>query len=119
MKLLCDEGVERQIVEALRASGHAVTYVAEMSPGVSDDDVLELATEEQALLVTSDKDFGELVFRQGRTHFGVVLLRLHGLDPSQKGAVTSAVVAEHGEKLVSAFSVVEHRQVRIRRDPLK
>lgn len=119
MNLLCDEGVERQIVEALRASGHQVTYVAEMAPGVSDDDVLELATEEDALLITSDKDFGELVFRQGRAHSGVVLLRLHGLDPMQKGAVTSEVIAEHGEKLVSAFSVMERRQVRIRRYPRK
>lgn len=119
MKLLCDEGVECQVVEALRASGHQVTYVAEMAPGVSDDDVLQIATEEEALLITSDTDFGELVFRQGRAHSGVVLLRLHGLDPLQKGAVTSEVIAEHGEKLVNAFSVVEQRQVRIRRDPRK
>jgi predicted nuclease of predicted toxin-antitoxin system len=94
-------------------------YVAEMSPGVTDDDVLRLATEEGALLVTSDKDFGELVFRQGRAHSGVVLLRLHGTDPSQKGTLTSAVIAEHGEKLANAFSVLEHRQVRIRRGPFK
>ena len=119
MRLLCDEGVERQVVEALRAHGHEVTYVAEMSPGVSDDDVLRLAVEEGALLVTSDKDFGELVFRQGRAHAGVVLLRLHGIDPLEKGTVTSSVVAEHGERLVNAFAVVERRQVRIRRGPFK
>jgi len=43
LKLLCDEGVERQVVEALRVSGHDVMYVAEMSPGISDDDVLQRA----------------------------------------------------------------------------
>ena len=74
MKLLCDEGVERQVVEALRVSGHDVMYVAEMSPGISDDDVLQRA---------------------------------------------AAVIAEHGAQLVHSFSVLEQRQVRIRRGPLQ
>lgn len=94
-------------------------YVAEMSPGVSDDDLLDLAAKEEALLVTADKDFGESVFRHGQAHAGVALSRLRGMDPLQKGAVTSSVVAEHGEKLVNAFSVVEERQVRIQRGPLE
>lgn len=84
MNLVCDEGIERQIVDALRAAGHTVWYVAEMRPGISDDEVLEKAAAEEATVVTNDKDFGELVFRQGRAHHGVVLLRLHGLDADKK-----------------------------------
>jgi len=117
LRLLSAGGVERQVVEALRAHGDEVTYVAEMSPGVSDDDVLRLAVEDGAPLVTSDKDFGELVFRQGRVHAGGVLLRIYGIDPLEKEAVTSSVFAEHSERLVDAFAVVEQRQVRIRRGP--
>ena len=63
MNLVADEGVERQIVEQLRQNGHTVIYVAELAPSISDDQVLQQANERQAILVTVDKDFGELVFR--------------------------------------------------------
>ncbi len=65
MTFFCDEGVERQVVERLRADGHEVSYVAEVDPGLSDDDVLSDARRLEAPLITNDKDFGELVFRQG------------------------------------------------------
>lgn len=66
MKFLADEGVDRQIVERLRENGLSVLYVAEIEPGISDDEVLNQANRDTALLLTTDKDFGELVFRQGR-----------------------------------------------------
>lgn len=63
MNLLADEGVERQIVERLRQAGHDVWYIAEMEPGIADDVILAQANASQALLITLDKDFGELVYR--------------------------------------------------------
>lgn len=78
MNLLADENLDRQIVERLRQDGHFVWYVAEMEPGISDDIVLNLANQEEALLLTGDKDFGELVFRLRRIALGVVLIRLSG-----------------------------------------
>ncbi|MDL1962260.1 MAG: DUF5615 family PIN-like protein [Deltaproteobacteria bacterium] len=63
MNFVADESVDRQIVERLRDDGHSVWYVAEMAPSISDDEVLKLANNESASLITSDKDFGELVFR--------------------------------------------------------
>jgi len=115
LKFLCDEGVDRPIVEALRAAGHDVTYVAEQNPGVEDQDVLQAASREDRVLVTADKDFGELVFRQGRLHSGVVLLRLHGLGPSDKAQVAVAAVAEHGPELERSFAVLEQSRIRIRK----
>ena len=73
MKLLADEGVDRPIVERLRESSHQVWYVAEMEPGISDETVLDMANREEAVLLTVDKDFGELVFRQGRMTGGIIL----------------------------------------------
>jgi len=64
VNLLADEGVDRQIVARLRRDGHNVRYVAEMSPGIPDEAVLDAANRGEALLLTADKDFGELVFRQ-------------------------------------------------------
>jgi len=115
LRLLCDEGVERQLVEALRSDGHEVSYVAEMSPGISDEEVLEVSTRDEAVLVTADKDFGELVFRQKRVHHGILLVRLHGIAPEEKGRITAVAVAEHDKQLVDAFSVVEQGRLRIRR----
>jgi predicted nuclease of predicted toxin-antitoxin system len=65
VKILADEGVDYPIVERLRQRGHWVWYVAEMEPGIYEDVVLDLANREGAVLLTADKDFGELVFRQG------------------------------------------------------
>ncbi len=66
MNFLADESVDRQIVDALRGDDHAVLYVTEMDPGISDDEVLDKAEKGSAILITADKDFGELVFRQQR-----------------------------------------------------
>jgi Domain of unknown function (DUF5615) len=62
MILLADESVDRPIVERLRQDGHDVTYVAELSPSISDEQVLQEANTRNALLLTEDKDFGELVY---------------------------------------------------------
>ena len=64
MNFLVYEGVDRQIVDKLRQGGHSVLYIAEMAPGIADEEVSEIANEKEALLLTSDKDFGELVYRQ-------------------------------------------------------
>jgi predicted nuclease of predicted toxin-antitoxin system len=71
MNLLANESVDRPIVERLRRDGHDVVYVADLSPSITDDEVLQQANNGNALLVTADKDFGELVFRQGWLHRGV------------------------------------------------
>jgi len=118
LKLLCDEGVERQVVKALRAGGHDVSYVAEMAPGISDREVLSVAAEEGRILLTADKDFGELVFRQGRAHHGILLLRLHGLRLVEKASMVAAAVEEHAEDLSGAFSVLERGRLRVRRPPI-
>ena len=91
MNLLADEGVDRPVVERLRQDGHDVLYVAESSPSVSDEEVLEQANSRSAVLLTADKDFGELVFRQGLVHSGVVLLRLAGLASVTKAELVAEV----------------------------
>jgi predicted nuclease of predicted toxin-antitoxin system len=89
MMLVADEGVDKSIVDALRASGHTVKYFAEVGAGSSDKDVLAAANEAQSLLLTCDKDFGELVYRQRLTSSGVVLIRLDGFSASA-GSNTSS-----------------------------
>ena len=115
MNFVADESVDRQIVDCLRQDGHAVQYIAEMEPGISDEIVLDLAYQEADVLLTADKDFGELVFRQGRLTSGILLVRLAGLSPTRKAEVVAAAVNQHGPELPSAFAVLAARSFRIRR----
>lgn len=66
MNLLADESIDRQIVDRLRLDGHDVFYIAEVEPSINDDQVFDRANAQQALLITADKDFGEIVFRERR-----------------------------------------------------
>lgn len=63
MNFLADEGVDFPIVQRLRNDEHQLLYVAETDPGISDENVLAAANEKNAMLLTADKDFGELVYR--------------------------------------------------------
>jgi predicted nuclease of predicted toxin-antitoxin system len=116
MKLLADESVDRPIVERLRTEGHSLLYVAELSPSISDDEVLRLANDEDALLLTADNDFGELVFRQHRVHGGVVLIRLFGISSSLKAEIVAHVFQERAAEMPDAFTVITPGIVRIRHD---
>ena len=101
MKFLADENVDKPIVERLRKDGNVVIYVAEVEPSISDDEVIKLANQESALLLTEDKDFGELIYRQGRIFNGVVLIRLAGLSLQHKVEIVARAVQEHADELVS------------------
>jgi predicted nuclease of predicted toxin-antitoxin system len=114
LKLIADEGVDRQIVDRLRRDGFEITYIAELDPGIGDELVLELASKTGALLVTSDKDFGELIFRQQRASEGVLLIRLAGLLPESKADLVGAALREHGAEMPGSFSVISQASLRIR-----
>ena len=111
MNWLADENVERQIVEELREAGHSVIYVAEESPGITDEALLRRAEAEGAILLTADREFREAFVRGGANIAGVVLLRLAGLSAAGKAALLRRVVWEQGEHL----TVVTPRALRIRK----
>ena len=113
--MLGDENLDFQIVERLRLNGHTVWYVIEMEPGISDDEVLQLANSEGAILLTFDKDFGELVFRLGRVAAGVILIRLFGLSPADKAEILINAISAHSNELLGAFTVITSKSIRIRK----
>jgi len=115
LKLLVDECIERSIVRHLRENGFIVDAVAELSPGGSDTSIIELANEKREILLTADKDFGELVFRQGKLSHGIILIRLHGLSGRVKRDLVLQALRKHQDKLVGSFTVIEPTQIRISR----
>ena len=116
MNLVADESVGKSIVDKLRHNGYNVLYIAEFAPSIDDETVLYQANQNRALLLTEDKDFGELVFRQGQIHMGVVLIRLAGLSPDAKAKSILTVLANHGNEMLKAFSVISPGRVRIRQN---
>ena len=117
MKIVADENVDRQIVDRLRADGHEVLFVAELDPGIDDETVLLRSRQTNAILLTADKDFGELVFRQHLVHTGVLLIRLAGIEPDAKAALVATIFDRHGEELGTGFAVLSERSFRLRKPP--
>ncbi|MBP1467385.1 DUF5615 family PIN-like protein [Candidatus Chloroploca sp. M-50] len=115
MNLLADEGIDKPIVDRLRQDGHMVMYIAEELPGITDEVILALANQQDAILATRDKDFGELVYRLNRVTQGVILVRLDGLHPDTKASIVSASITEHGAEMLGAFTVISRGNIRIRR----
>ncbi|MBW1784418.1 MAG: DUF5615 family PIN-like protein [Deltaproteobacteria bacterium] len=114
MKFVADESLDFQIVKRLRQDGCSVLYIAEMKPGIADSEVLDLANKDEALLITADRDFGELVFRQRLVSEGVILVRLAGLSAEQKANIVSSVISLHLDELRGSFVVISPGHVRLR-----
>jgi predicted nuclease of predicted toxin-antitoxin system len=70
----------------LRASGHDVISMSDVAPRATDAEVMSRANSEIRLLLTEDKDFGDLVFRQARPVPAIVLLQIDSTRRSHKGA---------------------------------
>ncbi len=114
MRFLADENIERPVVEAVRALGHDVAYISEGFRGADDDWVLKLANRERRVLITNDKDFGELVYLRGQIATGVLLMRFRGERSSVKAAFVKAFMQEGTARLAGHFVVLSESGVRIR-----
>lgn len=109
MKLLLDENIPIPLLSALRTAGWSVEHVAEVEPGIDDDAVLARARRTGAVLVTDDKDFGELVVQHQQGHHGVLLLRLAGVSHEARCRMVVGVLADSNVELEGAFTVLDAR----------
>ncbi len=107
--------MDQRTVLPLKHDGHEVLSVGTLAAGASDDSVLELANELDAVLVTEDKDFGDLIFARGRRTLGVILMRPSGLGPQARGEVLRSVVREQPSDLLHSLVVITSTGIRIRR----
>ena len=114
MKILADENISGQIVRRMRVEGYDVVSIAEEHDGWADVKVLELAQSSGALLITEDKDFGDLVVRWRMAVVGVVRLALDRLSPEREVERTLSVLNGMGDRLVGYITVVEPGRTRLR-----
>lgn len=113
MRFLADESCDFAVVRALRAAGHAVTAVGEVAAGASDEQVIATAVREGAVLLTEDKDFGQLVFAERRATGGVIFIRFPVAFRAELPRVVCRLVEQRGEKLVGSFVVIQPGRIRV------
>lgn len=113
--LVADESVDGYVVQLLRSEGYPVYYIAEEDSSISDDKVLQKSVDMNALLITEDKDFGELVIRLKKRHCGILLLRFAGAKSTDKAQATLKAIKLHGAELFHAFSVLDSTKLRVRK----
>ena len=119
MRLLANENFPRQVVEALRAAGHDVLWARTEMAGAADPDVLARAEAEGRILVTFDKDFGELAFRSGLpAKCGIVLVRIPPYDPDDVAVRLVAILGSRTD-WPGSFAVVREDRIRIRPLPTR
>ena len=112
MRFLVDECTGSRVAAWLREIGHDEFSVYDEARGATDDEILSTACAENWILITNDKDFGELVFRERRAHHGVIFLRLDDERSTAKIAGPDRVLQNYSDRLHETIVVVTDTQVR-------
>jgi len=114
LKLLIDLGVGKRLEEFLRRNGYDISAVRDIDPRMEDSQILRIAESEQRIVVTMDKDFGELIYNAKQAHTGVLLLRMEDARAEEKIRIVAMILKEHSDKLQNHFCVYQDGRIRIR-----
>ena len=112
---LADESVDHRIIAALRDRGFFVVSIIDLQQGWSDEQVLAYCVENDYILITEDKDFGELTNRLKISNKGIILLRLTGINLLDKNKLVINTYVENYLEFKNAFSVLNAKKLRIRK----
>lgn len=119
MRLLANENFPQDAVTALRNEHHDVVWVRTDAPGNRDEDILAYARRDSRILLTFDKDFGELAFRSKLpASCGIILFRITPRSPEFVARLVTQAIALRDD-WVGNFAVVEEYRIRIRPLPEK
>ena len=115
LRLLANENIPLASVRELLKAGHDVVSVAELAPGIPDEEVLRIARQENRIIVTFDRDYGELIFRRRlRAPAGILYLRFLPTGPGEVAAYLSGLIGD-GIGLEGRFTTADRSRVRQRR----
>lgn len=115
IQLVADECVDEIAIRMLREAGYLVHYISEESPSIKDIDVLATANKMNCLLLTEDKDFGDLVYRLHLPHCGILLVRLMDKTSEQRAEIIIKTLQQYYSELLGAFAVLDDAKLRIRK----
>ena len=109
MKFLIDEDVSYKLVSTLSELGHSATHIREIKISLKDKKILKIAASGDYIVITEDKDFGELVYRNKQKHTGVVLLRLEDQTVTNTKRAVKWLLKNYN-KLENKFTVVTEKE---------
>ncbi|MBE9211630.1 DUF5615 family PIN-like protein [Plectonema cf. radiosum LEGE 06105] len=112
MRFLVDECTGSTVARWLRDQGYEVFSVYDEARGISDDEVLQKALNENWILITNDKDFGDKIFREGSLHRGIIFLRLDNERATNKINKLQLLLENYADRLPEQFVVVTENKVR-------
>jgi predicted nuclease of predicted toxin-antitoxin system len=110
---MVDECTGPKVANWLKGKGHDVFSVYNEARGMDDESLLRKANAENYILITNDKDFGEIIFRLKKPHKGIILLRLESQKAEIKITVLEKLIKSHSDRLQGTFVVVTEKNVRI------
>jgi predicted nuclease of predicted toxin-antitoxin system len=113
IKFIVDVNIEKVIVDLLLENGYNVKWIPDYDCEILDADLLKMANTEKRILVTNDKDFGELTFLQKKLSTGIILIRVKGQKPQNKIKVMKKLLQNYSDKLLHHFVVVTKEKIRI------
>ena len=113
-ELFADEGLDAPLVTLLRKEGYPVIYAAEEMSGASDTEILAKAKAVNAILITKDKDFGEMIVRHQMNSNGVILIRVEKLNSEANCLYIIRLINKHASELAHSFTVIQEDKIRIR-----
>lgn len=115
IKFLIDVGVGKKVENLLHEFYYDIKSVREIDYRMKDKDILNIANKEERMIITMDKDFGELIFNTGLSHFGVLLLRLDDADGEEKVRIMKEILENHVNDLKNNFCVYQNSRFRIKK----
>jgi predicted nuclease of predicted toxin-antitoxin system len=114
MNFLLDVNASGSVAQYLTDMGHDVLEVGRVDPRMSDSEILGWAVRESRVIVTTDNDFEEMVWRQGKMHCGI--LRMENLPRTERILLLRDVLERHGPDLSSgAIVIASNMKYRVRR----
>ena len=115
LKFLVDVGVSIKVERWLINHGYDTKSVRDINPQMLDEEILRIAVSEKRMVITMDKDFGELVYNSGLPHTGVLLLRLEEAASEEKVKVIENILGKYSNNLLNKFCVFKDEKLRIRK----
>ncbi len=114
LKFLVDVGVGKRVEEYLISEGYDTKMVRNLDPRMKDNRIIELANSENRMVITMDKDFGELVYHSGMGHSGILLLRLEDATGDEKERAIREILDNYSDRIGGCFCVFQKEKLRIR-----
>ncbi|MGD9975724.1 MAG: DUF5615 family PIN-like protein [Desulfatirhabdiaceae bacterium] len=115
LKFLIDVGVGKRIERYLREEGYDIKAVRDIDSRMEDENIIHTAVTENRMVVTMDKDFGELVYHGSMKHCGVLLLRLENATGTEKLQIVKHIMKNYSSQIKDCFCVYQNDRFRIRR----